>query len=113
MSIGSLGFIGAVAGSPLAQIKGDADRAKATADAQSKHVDAQQKAEDAAGIGLTDGENHETHDRDADGRRFYEPPPEPAAELAGDLAATIELPTDQQHAVDPTGQSGGQLDLTG
>jgi len=33
MSIGSLGFIGAVAGSPLAQVKGDADRAKATADA--------------------------------------------------------------------------------
>lgn len=110
MSIGSLGIIGGVAGSPLSQVKGDADRVRAAADAQARQVDAQQQAEDAAGIGRTDGENHETHERDADGRRFWEAPPEPKSEAS----VVEEAPGDDvPHPADPTGQRGGQLDLTG
>jgi hypothetical protein len=59
----------------------------------------------AAGIGQTDGEDHQTADRDADGRRAWEIPPQKNAE--GD-------PADEPPQVkDPSGQSGGTIDLSG
>ena len=38
-----------------------------------------EKAEAAAGVGEPDGEDHETAERDADGRRPWEDQPEPEA----------------------------------
>jgi hypothetical protein len=111
----SIGIIGGVAGSQVSQVKSDADRVRATADAQARAVDSQQQAEDAAGIGKTDGKNHETHDRDADGRRYWEPPPEPKDELTLDenTAAGENGDVPPSPASDPRGESGGHLDLTG
>lgn len=110
MSIGPLGgLFASAAGAPLAQSSGsEVDRARQEAAAQKREIKAQEKAADAAGIGQTDGEQHQSHDRDADGRRPWEiaadPRREPNAESADE---TPRAPAD------PTGQSGNQLDLTG
>jgi hypothetical protein len=108
MSIGSLGILGGAAGTPLAQTKGsDVDRAEQDANDQKRQVTNELKAEAAAGIAETDGQEHQTNERDADGRRPWEilakkaKPAEPAA----------ELPPVQSK--DPSGESGGQLDLSG
>ena len=64
----------------------------------------------SAGIGRTDGENHDANERDADGRRLWEAPPEAKADGENaDDAANHPAPG----AVDPTGTSGSQLDLSG
>jgi hypothetical protein len=104
MSIGPLGAASA-AGSPLAQTKGaDVERAQQELGAQRRRVYHGQKAEAAGGVGEPDGEDHDTHQRDADGRRPWEdqPEPEPAA----------DLPVVRQNK-DPSQQSGNLLDLTG
>jgi len=109
MSMGPLGSVGAgAAGSPLAQVRaGDAERAKETADRdRSRAVNL--KAEQSAGVGRTDGEDHEAAERDADGRRPWEESPvskESAHE--GDEASQTVLPPD------PAGQSGNLLDVSG
>ena len=78
MSVGPLGgALGSAAGVPLSQTKGsEAERAAHdTADSQRRIKNAQ-KAENAAGIAEADGEGHDTNERDADGRRLFEAPPE-------------------------------------
>jgi hypothetical protein len=107
MSVGPLSsFAGSVAGAPLAQTKGsEAERAQYENAVQEGRVQSGNKAESAAGIGETDGKDHETAERDADGRRPWEirhksKPPDAAA----DEAATVK---------DPSGQSGNLLDLSG
>ena len=74
MSIGPTGGIaGSAAGSPLAQTSGsEVQRAEQDAAGQKRRIQMDQKAENAAGIGETDGEDHETEERDADGRRLWE-----------------------------------------
>lgn len=109
MSMGPLGGIaGSAAGSPLAQTKGsDVERAKDETAAQQRRVQSEKKAESAAGIGETDGEDHETADRDADGRRLWEAQPEadkPEADARGE---------NLRKSKDATGQSGNLLDLSG
>ena len=112
MSIGpSGGVAGSVAGSPLAQTKGaESERAQQDAGSQQRRIESDQKADSAAGIGETDGEDHETADRDADGRRLWEPPPED-----GDAEQTEEQsdPSGQRQSKDASGQSGNLLDLSG
>ena len=112
MSVGPLGGIaGSAAGAPLAQTQGsEPERAQQGAAAQQRRIDSDQKAESAAGIGETDGEDHETAERDADGRRLWEPPPQrPDAEPAeGDAG-----PPQQPQSKDVTGESGNLLDLSG
>lgn len=106
MSIGSLGIIASVATTPAAQAKAGVDKAKESSDAQQRAAVAHAKSESAAGVGVTD-ESTQTSDRDADGRRLYEAPPEPPN---GDAEAAEETaPT----AIDPTGQMGSGLDLSG
>jgi hypothetical protein len=108
MSIGSLsGVAASVAGTPMAQAKGsEVERAGQEAGAEQGKVQSDQKAESAAGIGETDGADHEAAERDADGRLPWQrrrlpekiktdPPPAPAA------------------SKDSTGQSGNLLDLSG
>ena len=112
MSVGPMGGVaGSVAGSPLAQTKGsEPERVQQDTVAQQRRVDSDQKAESAAGIGETDGEDHETAERDADGRRPWEPPPEPKdAEPAEEQAGQTPPPQSK----DATGQSGNLLDLSG
>ena len=111
MSVGPLGGIaGSVAGSPLAQSKGsDVERAQQDAANQARRTAADKKAENAAGIGEADGEDHETADRDADGRRLWEAPPEATS---GD-APGQEGRSDRAPVKDASGQRGNLLDLSG
>ncbi len=113
MSIGPLGGIaGSAAGSPLSQTHGsEVDRARQDAAAQQRKLHSDQKAEDAAGIGETDGDDHETEDRDADGRRLWEAPP--TAHEAGTDPDAASPDSDPPPAKDPNRQSGNLLDLSG
>ncbi len=111
MSIGPAGgIIGSAAGSPLAQSKGsDTERAQQDAAGQLRRVASEQKAESAAGIAETDGEDHQTAERDADGRRLWEGP------HADD--GTADSPADgaesESQSKDSSGQTGNLLDLSG
>jgi len=109
MSVGPLGGIaGSAAGSPLAQTSGsEVERTQQDATAQQARATSNQKAEAAAGIGETDGEDHETAQRDADGRRLWEEPPEPPEKAEEDEAPV------PPRSKDPSGASGNLLDLTG
>ena len=112
MSVGPLGGLPAsAAGSPLAQSKGsDVERTEQDAAGQQRRVQTDQKAENAAGIGEADGEDHETAERDADGRRLWEAPPEgPAADEVEEGPAGLE----HRLSKDATGQAGNLVDLSG
>lgn len=106
MSVGFGGITASAAGAPLAQTSGtDVDRTSqevATAVRKSAY---QLKAEAAAGIGETDGENHQSEDRDADGRR-------PWQNMAQDSDTGEEKESPGQ-SKDATGQAGNLLDLSG
>jgi hypothetical protein len=111
MSIGPLGGIFAsAAGAQLAQGTGsDVKRAQHDATNKQRQVASQQQADSAAGIAETDGEDIESNDRDADGRRPWEfgppkPPADPAAEQPSDTILQSK---------DTTGDCGKSLDLTG
>lgn len=108
MSVGPLGTIASLAATPLAQAKGaDIDKTASDTNRQQRQVDAGEKADAAAGIGRTEEESA-TSDRDADGRRPWElGPPESAAET-GDSGDASE-----PRSKDPSGLTGGQLDLSG
>lgn len=108
MSVGPLGGAGYIAGAPLAQTKGsELERTQQESVRHERQVAGEQQASDAAGIGRTDGENHDAQERDADGRRLWEAPL--GKRRDGDSAAT-EPP---QASKDPAGVSGNQLDLSG
>jgi hypothetical protein len=111
MSIGSLSFGSVGAATPLAQSKGsDVDRSQQESAAQEGQLQNDLKAEQAAGIGQTDGDEHEIEERDADGRRPWElarkrkKPP---------LAQAPTAPEEAPHSRDATGQCGNALDVTG
>jgi hypothetical protein len=108
MSVGPLGGLAAsAAGSPLAQTKGsDVDQVQQDANSQQRRVESETKAEDAAGIGQTDGEDHEAADRDADGRRIWE-------KIAQDKHQEETPDPHQRPSKDASGQSGNLLDLSG
>jgi len=108
MSIGPLGgIIGSAAGSPLAQTQGsEPERAQQDAAAGQRRTHSDKKAEAAAGIGETDGDDHETEDRDADGRRLWEPTAHENVDTSEDAAAS-------RPSKDATGESGNLLDLSG
>jgi len=109
MSIGSSGGVtNSAAGVPLAQVKGSVvERAQQDLGAQQRRVQNDTRAESAAGIGQTDGEDHATSDRDADGRQFWRP-----AGRAKTRGEGEEKPTEKA-AKDPSGECGNQLDLSG
>ncbi|HTN74294.1 MAG TPA: hypothetical protein VL096_03575 [Pirellulaceae bacterium] len=108
MSVGSLGMVGSLAGTPLAQAKGsEIDRAKADSSNHERQTEATDKAIEAAGIGRTQ-EDSQAGDRDADGRRIWEIGP---ADQKSTDATTAT--SDGPHSKDPTGQAGQLLDLDG
>jgi hypothetical protein len=99
-------LIGSLAGTPLAQTKGaEVERAQQDAAAQERRALSDQKADSASGIGETDGQDHETADRDADGRRPWE------RRTAGHPRS--EPVPEPQRSKDASGQSGNLLDLSG
>jgi hypothetical protein len=76
MSVGPMtGVAGGAAATSVAQTAGsEMDRAEQATASQERRVRHEQLADKAAGIGQPDGDNHETADRDADGRRPWEFP---------------------------------------
>jgi hypothetical protein len=105
MSIASTSVVGGAAGSPLAQGKGsELQRSQHETAAQQRQVQSQLKAEAAAGIGATDGDDNQVTDRDADGRRSWDSPPAPSD--THEAAKPTSVPQT------PSGPSGNQLDLT-
>lgn len=112
MSVGATGGVaGSVAGSPLAQTQGsEVERARQDAGAQQRRVESDQKADSAAGIGEANGEDHEPAERDADGRRLWEPESEKDINEEADADAA---PPHERQSKDATGQSGNLLDLSG
>jgi hypothetical protein len=109
MSIGFLSNIGgSVAGTSLAQLRGsDVDRAQQETNARELRVQSDEKAELAAGVGQADGEDHQTAERDADGRQFWR-----LRNPQGQPEAGSDSPQDVR-SKDPSGQSGNMLDLSG
>jgi hypothetical protein len=109
MSIGPLsGIAGSVAGTSLAQTRGsEIDRAQQDSAARELRAHSAQKAEMAAGVGQADGDNHQTAERDADGRRLWEFPQRPGEQDAD----SDESPPPSGR--DPNSQTGGILDLSG
>ena len=109
MSIGPSGMIGSLAGSPRSQAKGtDTDRTQQDTSNQSRQVQADQKAENAAGIGETE-QDEQTSERDADGRRLWEKPPEKEQTES----AVIENLAAPPRSREATKQRGTNLDLSG
>jgi hypothetical protein len=110
MNVGFLSNIGgSVAGTSLAQLRGsDVDRSQQDSNARELRVQSDEKAELAAGVGQADGEDHQTADRDADGRQLWQLHNRPGQQQ--DASGTSPQET---RSIDPTGQSGNMLDLTG
>jgi hypothetical protein len=108
MSIGPMNSIAAsVAGAPLAQSHAShSGRVSQDVSAQQLQALNAEHAEQAEGVGTTDGEDTETSDRDADGRRLWEAPPKTGRKSAG-------LEPRQQLSKDVTGEAGQTLDLSG
>jgi hypothetical protein len=116
MSVGPMGTIGSLAGSPLAQTKGsDVDKTQNAATDQARQISSTKEAEKAAGIGTTD-EEHEASDRDADGRRPWELGGQKKQEDggdAGDSSRGTSADAGERKSKDATGQRGTHLDLSG
>ncbi len=104
MSVGSLGgLIGSAAGVPLSQTSGsETERTGREGAARERALDGVERSEKAAGIGTTE-QDQEASERDADGRRLWEHPPDKNHE-------NDEHPHQSR---DATGQCGTNLDLTG
>jgi hypothetical protein len=106
MNIPPLSHISSLAGTALAQSKGpQIDRVHHDAAADERRIEVDGKAANAEGIGATDGEEKETADRDADGRRLWE----------FSLRDAQPSPNDanKHPAQDPTALSGTRLDVAG
>lgn len=115
MSVGpSLGIIGSVASAPITQRTASSDAASITTARQHAEITNDTAAAEAAGIGKTDGEEHQTNERDADGRLAYESREKQKQADADQQNADPSQPTEEPHlSKDLTGDSGGSLDLVG
>jgi hypothetical protein len=111
MNVASLGgTLGSAAGAPLSQTAGsETERASRDGAAQQRQIEADQKAELAAGIGQTQ-EDQESSERDADGRRPWEAPAKKGTTEEKEAAESV---APARQSKDATGQCGSQLDLTG
>lgn len=111
MSIGPLGMIASLAGSPLAQSQGsEVNRTQQETSSQLRQTQMLDKAESASGVGQTEQDEGAT-DRDADGRRLWEHRPSPSEEPAAEHDQAAEDAIRQSK--DPSGMTGRQLDLQG
>jgi hypothetical protein len=108
MSVGPLGgIIVSAAGTPAAQAKGsETERVAQDAVNQQRQAMTERLAEAAAGIGETDGNDHEANERDADGRSPWRFPAH-GQDHAGEPSSRTPA------SKDASGESGNQLDLSG
>lgn len=106
MSIGSLGGVSSLAASPSTQRTSDTEKTQAATTEKARIDSAAEYAEQASGIGETKEES-ESSDRDADGRRIWEFSEKKKQEEAEAEAARLAK------SKDPSGNSGGTLDLLG
>jgi hypothetical protein len=110
MSVGPLGgILGSAAGTQSAQSGSDVARGRQDAVHHTRQAKLDSHAENTAGIAETDGEDHQSGDRDADGRRQWELPAEASKVNESDAAQNVEPPRSR----DLTGMAGSQLDLSG
>jgi type II secretory pathway pseudopilin PulG len=107
MQVPSLGTIGSLAATPLAQRSAETDKAQHDAEALRQAQHSLAAAEQASGIGQTQEES-EASERDADGRRLWEEPVRKQPATPGQASEETLTPPP-----DPTGQCGTQLDLLG
>jgi hypothetical protein len=99
------GLLGSAAGAPLSQTTASTSgTAQKESAAVERRAAADEKAEQAGGIGQTE-EDEQTDERDADGRRLWERSQHPASESD---ALRAERPVK-----DPSGNAGNVLDLVG
>lgn len=101
-----------VAGTAIAQTRGDADRAQHDLTNQQRVVQSGARSEAAAGIDETNGDKS-THERDADGRLPYQRPNQPADQP---IPSSSDAPAASQPLLqvqDPTGETGNELDVLG
>ncbi len=103
MSITSLASLPAsVAGQSLAQAHGsEAERAALETVAQQHRTTGEKKAEAAAGVGTTDAEGEEAHERDADGQRPWEDQLDLSRQGKDNEAEAEESPEPSQRAGKP------------
>ena len=108
MSIGPLGMIGSMAGTPLSQSRGSSvDQAQQQNADQARQTQSEGRAETAAGIGQTE-QDEQAGERDADGRRLWEEP------AGASKQPDEEVPAEPQHGSrDASGTRGTRLDLEG
>jgi hypothetical protein len=113
MSIGPLGSLPAsVAGQSRAQAQGsETERAGLEAAAQQHRLTGEKKAEAAAGVGATDADGEQTHERDADGRRLFEDRLD-LDRRQEDEAKEEESPDQPPRPSAPLATTGGELDIT-
>ena len=111
MSIGSLGIVGSLAGTSLAQKGAEVDKTQRDAADAARQSEAAARAESAAGIGETEEES-QAGERDAEGRRLWERPEKKSNSAAAEEEAGASTPATVP-VKDPAGLSGGILDLTG
>jgi len=91
----------------LPQIRSaESERSQQQATEQLRRAQGDQHAEQAAGIGQTE-EDAQVFDRDADGRRLWEPSENP------DQGAEPASGSDRSPSRDPSGDRGSNLDLSG
>ena len=91
MSIGSLGIVGSLAGTALAQKSAEVDKTQRDAADAARKTEATSRAESAEGIGQTEEES-QAGERDADGRRLWERPAKKPAEDENGVTFHIALP---------------------
>jgi hypothetical protein len=104
-----IGIAAAAAGTPLSQAKGtDLERTGQDVGAAQTAAQGQLKAESAAGVGQPDGQDHQSDDRDADGRLPWR-----IRRTKKEAPADEDAPPAPSPPKDPAGAAGNLLDLSG
>jgi hypothetical protein len=111
MSVGpsSFGIIGGIASTPSTQRTASKDAANSEANRHAGETKLDEAAAEAAGIGKTDAD-HETDERDADGRMLWE---RQHGKKKQEPPAPTTTPETPHLSIDTTGTAGGSLDLVG
>lgn len=114
MNIGAFsGIAGSIAGGTAGQMRGtEADRTARETSDRAREITAAERAEAAADVG-EDSDDVLTGERDADGRELWERRSREGVVLSEEAAADTATAADMHQSVDPTGESGGALDITG
>jgi hypothetical protein len=110
MSVGPMGVVGSIAGSLPQMRSAEAGKTEKQITDQSRQIKSDQKAEAAEGIGET-AQDEKTSDRDADGQRLWEAAPE--GHSNSEDSSEQKREPEERRSIDPTGSSGGAIDLSG